>query len=69
MSVNTDNNIFKSVKKTLTIPEIINKLALKYHINFSSTLQSAIINKLLSFDITEDERSFLSEQQKKIESK
>lgn len=36
----------KSVKKTLTIPEWLNDLAISHNINFSQTLQEAIENKL-----------------------
>ena len=36
----------KAVKKTLSIPEWLNDLALKQNINFSSVLQEALINKL-----------------------
>lgn len=36
----------KSVKKTLTIPEWLNDLAVAQNINFSQTLQEAVENKL-----------------------
>lgn len=36
----------KSVKKTLTIPEWLNDLAIAQNINFSQTLQEAVENKL-----------------------
>lgn len=36
----------KTVKKTLSIPEWLNDIALKQNINFSSVLQEALINKL-----------------------
>ena len=36
----------KSVKKTLTIPRYLNDLAIEKHINFSATLQEALIQKL-----------------------
>ena len=36
----------KSVRKTLTIPEWLNQAALKNNINFSQTLQEALIAKL-----------------------
>ncbi len=36
----------KSVRKTLTIPEWLNQAALKKNINFSQTLQEALIAKL-----------------------
>lgn len=37
----------RSVKKTLTIPYWLNKLALKNNINFSKVLKEALIEKLL----------------------
>ena len=36
----------KSVKKTLTIPEWLNKAALEQNINFSQTLQDALKARL-----------------------
>ena len=36
----------KSVKKTLTIPEWLNELAIKNELNFSQILQEALIGKL-----------------------
>lgn len=36
----------KSVKKTLTIPEWLNELATEENVNFSQTLQEALISKL-----------------------
>jgi predicted RNase H-like HicB family nuclease len=36
----------KAVKKTLTIPQWLNDRAMKYNINFSETLQNALIEKL-----------------------
>ncbi|GAB1476354.1 type II toxin-antitoxin system HicB family antitoxin [Bacillota bacterium] len=36
----------KAVKKTLSIPEWLNEEAEKKHINFSSVLQSALLNEL-----------------------
>jgi antitoxin HicB len=36
----------KAVKKTLTIPSWLNEEAEKYHINFSSVLKEALIEKL-----------------------
>ncbi len=36
----------KSVKKTLTIPEWLNDMAIKENINFSNVLQNALIEKL-----------------------
>ena len=36
----------KAVKKTLSIPEWLNDLAIKQNINFSSVLQDALIKKL-----------------------
>lgn len=39
-------NSLKPIKKTLTIPEWLNQEAEKQHINFSSVLKEALINKL-----------------------
>lgn len=39
-------NFEKSVKKTLSIPAWLNRLALEQNINFSQTLQEALIEKL-----------------------
>lgn len=36
----------KAVKKTLTIPEWLNDMAIKENINFSNVLQNALIEKL-----------------------
>ncbi|MCL2009029.1 MAG: type II toxin-antitoxin system HicB family antitoxin, partial [Synergistaceae bacterium] len=36
----------QAVKKTLTIPSWLNEIAEKKHINFSGTLQEALIQKL-----------------------
>lgn len=36
----------KAVKKTLTIPQWLNDKALKHNINFSETLQDALLEKL-----------------------
>lgn len=36
----------KAIKKTLTIPEWLNEMAIKADINFSQTLQNALIEKL-----------------------
>ena len=36
----------KSVKKTLTIPAWLNKAALEQNINFSQTLQEALLAKV-----------------------
>ena len=36
----------KSVKKTLTIPAWLNDKAMKSHINFSETLQNALMERL-----------------------
>ena len=38
----------KSVKKTLTIPSWLNEKALEEGINFSQTLQEALVRKLIS---------------------
>lgn len=39
----------QSVKKTLTIPSWLNKRAEKIGINFSQTLQDALLNKIANF--------------------
>lgn len=39
-------NKSKAIKKTLTIPEWLNEAAVKENINFSQTLQEAILEKL-----------------------
>ena len=39
----------KSVKKTLTIPEWLNKRAEKIGVKFSKTLQEALLNKIVNF--------------------
>jgi len=39
-------NFEKSVKKTLSIPAWLNKMALEQNINFSQVLQEALINKV-----------------------
>ena len=36
----------KAVKKTLSIPEWLNDLAIKENVNFSAVLQEALIKKL-----------------------
>ena len=36
----------KSIKKTLSIPEWLNDLAVKQNVNFSNVLQDALIKKL-----------------------
>ncbi len=41
-----DNASGKAVKKTLTIPAWLNEEAEKYHINFSSVLKEALIEKI-----------------------
>ena len=38
----------KSIKKTLTIPEWLNRRAEKIGINFSKTLQDALLNKIMN---------------------
>lgn len=38
----------KSIKKTLTIPEWLNRRAEKIGINFSKTLQEALLNKIMN---------------------
>lgn len=39
----------KAVKKTLTIPEWLNKRAERIGINFSQTLQEALLSKIINF--------------------
>ena len=39
-------NSAKSVKKTLTIPQWLNEKAIKNNINFSETLQNALLERL-----------------------
>lgn len=41
-----DKSAGKAVKKTLTIPAWLNEEAEKYHINFSSVLKEALIEKI-----------------------
>ena len=41
----------KYVKKTLTIPAWLNKAALEQNINFSQTLQEALLNKINEVDM------------------
>lgn len=48
VAVYAKTNFEKSVKKTLSIPAWLNKLALEQNINFSQVLQEALINKVLS---------------------
>ena len=36
----------KAIKKTLTIPAWLNELAVKENVNFSQTLQNALIEQL-----------------------
>ena len=40
----------QSVKKTLTIPSWLNKRAEKIGVNFSQTLQDALLNKITNFN-------------------
>ena len=39
----------KSVKKTLTIPTWLNHRAEKIGVNFSKTLQEALLNKIIKY--------------------
>ena len=53
IAIDTENFIVKplrSVKKTLTIPEWLNILSEKYHVNFSQILRTALINHLSNLD-------------------
>lgn len=44
------NGTKKAVKKTLTIPEWLNRRAEKLGINFSKTLQEALLNKIMKLN-------------------
>lgn len=49
VAINVEKNIVKplrTVKKTLTIPEWLNTLSEKYHVNFSQILRTALIDYL-----------------------
>ena len=63
IDIDTDDYPQKSktpVKKNLSIPEWLCKLAEKYDINFSATLKSALIQQLLQLDtLSEYERKML----------
>jgi predicted RNase H-like HicB family nuclease len=49
-----------TVKKTLSIPAWLNKLSIKYHINFSSVLKEALISQLKNQrNLTDIEKSEL----------
>ena len=65
MAIDTEKYIVKrmcSVKKTLTIPEWLNKLAEKYQVNFSQVLKNALISYLLNLDsISLYDRKMLNE--------
>lgn len=65
VAVNTDDYIKKSVKlvnKTVTIPEWLNDLAIKYHVNFSRTLKTALIYYLRELDsVSSNDRKLLNE--------
>lgn len=53
VAIDTDKYIVKSlraIKKTLTIPEWLNKLAENYNVNFSQILKNALINHLRNLD-------------------
>lgn len=53
VAINVEKNIVKplrAVKKTLTIPEWLNTLSEKYHVNFSQILRTALINHLNNLD-------------------
>ena len=63
VDIDTDDYPQKSktpVKKNLSVPEWLCKLAEKYDINFSATLKSALIQQLLQLDtLSEYERRML----------
>ena len=40
----------RTVKKTLTVPEWLNDLAEKYHVNFSKVLRTALVSHLENLD-------------------
>lgn len=65
ISIDINSYIVKSlnsVKKTLTIPEWLNKIAEKYHINFSNTLKNALITQLQAMsNLSEYDRRMLSD--------
>ena len=65
VAVNTDDYIKKSVKlvnKTVTIPEWLNDLAIKYHVNFSRTLKTALIYYSRELDsVSSNDRKLLNE--------
>lgn len=53
VAINATNYIVKplrTVKKTLTIPEWLNTLSEKYHVNFSQILRTALISHLSNLD-------------------
>ena len=53
VAINVEKSIIKplrAVKKTLTIPEWLNTLSEKYHVNFSQLLRTALINHLSNLD-------------------
>lgn len=44
------------VKKTLTIPEWVNDLAIKHNLNFSHILTNALLAKIFSISVEHDDR-------------
>ena len=53
VAINTKNYQVKSMKtinKNLTLPEWLNTLSEKYHLNFSQILRTALINHLSNLD-------------------
>lgn len=53
VAIDTDQYMVKplrTIKKTLTLPEWLNDLAEKYHVNFSRLLKNALINYLRDLD-------------------
>lgn len=52
----------RTVKKTLTVPEWLNDLAEKYHVNFSKVLRTALISYLNNLDaISPYDKSMLND--------
>lgn len=65
VAINADSYIIRplrAVKKTLTIPEWLNKLAEKYQVNFSGILKNALIEYLKNLDsISSYDRKMLND--------
>lgn len=65
IAIDRENYIVKplrTIKKTLTIPEWLNELAVKYQVNFSRVLKTALISYLRDLDsISEYDRKMLND--------